>query len=116
MVKVTAQTKDGASVDFDYDFGDSLEAAVEKFGADIVWAYTLRGLTIAAQGAARGMIKSNKSKDEILTAMKTWKPGEPRQTKSPEERVRALLDKLSAEDRENLAKELRAQTKGGKAA
>jgi hypothetical protein len=110
MAKVTAQTKDGeAQVDFEYEFGDSLEAACKLFGEGIVWNYALRGLTIAAQGYARGMMKSGKSLDEIRTAMTKWKPGEPRVVKTPQEKIAALLDKLSPEDRARLAQELKAK-------
>lgn len=109
MAKITANTKDGEhSIEFDYDFGDSLEQAVERFGAEIVWAHTLRSLTIAVQGAARGMMKSGKSKDEILDAMSKWKPGTPREVKSNEEKMRDLVAKMTPEQLEALQEQLRA--------
>lgn len=122
MAEITAQTADGAvQIKFDYEFGETLEDAVKLFGEKVVHSYVIRSLTIAAQGAARGMMKSGKSKEEILAAMATWKPGEPRQTTSPEEKIRSLVNKMSPEDRARLAAELRAEqntaaTKKGKAA
>lgn len=118
--KVSAQLKDGAAaIEFEYDFGDSLSDAVTKFGEDVLWAYAKRSLVIASQGYVRGLMKSGKSKEEILAAIAAWKPGEPRQVKSKEERIRALLDKMSPEDRARLREELKAEvagTKKGKAA
>ena len=108
MVEVTAKTEEGAEVTFNYEFGDSLEAAIEIFGKDIVWSYALRGLTIASQGHARSMIRAGKTADEIKTALETWKPGMPRISRSPEEKIKALLDKLTPEERDNLALEIRA--------
>lgn len=122
MAEITAQTADGAvQIKFEYEFGETLKDAVELFGEKVVHSYVVRSLTIAAQGAARGMMKSGKSKEEILKAMESWKPGEPRQTKSPEEKIRSLVDKMSPEDRARLAAELRAEqnttaSKKGKAA
>lgn len=114
MAKIKAQVTDpAAEVEFDYEFGDSLEKMIELFGKEIVTSYALRGLTIAAQGAARGLIRGGKSGAEIVEAMKTWKPGEPRVTKSPEEKVKALLDRMSPEDRKRLAAELTASKPQG---
>lgn len=106
MVAVSAQVKEGAGVEFDYDFGHDLDSAIALFGEPIVWSYALRGLTIACQGHARGMIKTGKSREEIIAAMETWKPGVPRSTRSAEDRVRELFAKMSPEDRQRLQDEL----------
>lgn len=113
MAKISAQFKDGsAGIDFDYDFGDNLDATIEKFGESVVHKYALRGFTIAAQGTARGLMKSGKSHAEILEHMKNWKPDEPRQVKSKEERVKELLSKMTPEQRDALAAEMRAEISG----
>lgn len=115
MVKIVANTKDGQhSIEFDYDLGESLADAVKKFGEDIVFSHVIRSLIIAAQGAARGMMKSGKTKDEIDAAMQTWKPGEPRQVKSKEDRMRDLIAKMSPEELEALQTELKTATKAAK--
>lgn len=110
---VTATIADGsASVTFPYDFGDNLQDAVSKFGEPIVWAYAQRALVIAAQGHARSLIKSEKSKDEILATMAEWKPGAPRQAKTAEDRAREILGKISPEERAKLLAELSAAPEG----
>ncbi len=117
MAKIVANTKDGEhSIEFDYDFGETIEAAVEKFGADVVASHAFRSLTIAAQGAARGMMKSGKSKEEILTAMASWKPGEPRQTKSKDEKMAELIASMTPEQLEKLQSDIKAAAKAQKAA
>jgi hypothetical protein len=108
MTEVSAQVTDGGSINFNYDFGTDLKSAIAIFGEEIVWSFALRGLTIAAQSYARGLIKSGKSKDECLAAIAAWKPGAPKATKSKEDRVRELLSKMTPEDRAKLQAELLA--------
>lgn len=109
MVEVVAQTTDGAGVTFEYDFGDTPAATDELFGSEVVYAFAIRGLTIAAQGHARAMVKAGKSVEEIQVAMSQWKPGMPRATKSPEDRLKELIGKMSPEDRRKfLQEELKA--------
>lgn len=105
---VSAQTNESKPVEFEYDFGDSLQESITLFGEEVVFAYAKRGLVVAAQGHARGHIKANKTPEQIVEAMAEWKPGMPRQTKSPEEKIREMLDNLSPEARAQLAKELKA--------
>lgn len=107
-INVTAAVSEGAEIEFPYDFGDNLQEAIELFGEAVVWAYCLKGLTVAVQGHARGMIKSGKSPEEIQAAMAAYKPGTPRVTKSKEDRARELLASLSAEERAKILKDLKA--------
>jgi hypothetical protein len=93
-------------VTFEYEFGETADEANTLFGADIVWAYAKRALVIAAQGHARGLLKSNKSIEEIQALMDAWKPGSPRAKISSEDRMRAEWAKMSPEDRANLLREL----------
>ena len=113
---VSAQTKEGAAVNFDYDFGENIDEANNLFGADVVWAYAKRALVIAAQGHARGLVKSGKSAEDITEAMTQWKPGAPRVGKSPEDRMREQWNKMSPEDRANLLRELQGEASPAPAA
>lgn len=58
-----------------YDFGATLEEAVNKFGAEVVFTNFKRTAVITAQAAMRRMLESNKSNDEIVAGMQSWKPG-----------------------------------------
>lgn len=103
---VNAQVREGPAVSFEYDFGSTPEETNEIFGADIAHSFARRGIIIAAQGYARGLLKSGKSVEEVQEAFKTWKPGEPRAKMSPEERLKAEWMKMSPEDRERMLREL----------
>lgn len=110
---VTAKTEESAPVEFSYTFGETLEQMSERFGVDVVTSFALRGLTVAVQGHARGLIKQGKSEDEIKAAMAEWKPGAPRVTKSAEDKVREQLASLSPEARAQLLREYKAEAKRG---
>ncbi len=102
---VSAKVTEGPEVNFEYDFGDTIEEANAIFGADVVWAQAKRALVIAVQGHARGLLKSGKSVAEIQAALNEWKPGAPRAKADPIEKAREVWAKMSAEDRANLLRE-----------
>lgn len=102
---VNAEVREGPAVTFEYDFGDTIEDANKIFGAEVVWAFAKRALVIAAQGYARGLLKSEKTVEEIQAAFETWKPGAPRAKADPVEKAREQWSKMSAEDRANLLRE-----------
>lgn len=106
---VNAQTTEGAAVTFTYDFGDNPAEANELFGEEVTWAFTKRGLVIAAQGYARGLLKSNKSVEEIQEAFNSWKPGVPRAKVDPVDKARDIWGKMSAEDRAALLREFQGE-------
>lgn len=58
-----------------YDFGATLEEAVEKFGADVVFTSFKRTAVITGQAAIRRMLEGAKTEEEIVAAMADWKPG-----------------------------------------
>ena len=114
---VSAQTADGASVEFPYDFGDNLQETLQLFGEDVVYNHAYRSLVIAAQAFARSLIRQGLSDKDIIAKMETWKPGMPREAKTPEQKVRELLANMSPEQRAEIAAVLKAApAKGGKAA
>ena len=109
MVEITAQTKEGASVAFDYDLGgEELSQLVARFGESVVASFAYRAIVIAVQAHARGLIKSGKSDAEIAAAMAEWNPGTPRQVTSAYDKASALLDKLTPEQRKQLMQDLKA--------
>lgn len=58
-----------------YDFGATLEEAIEKFGADVVFTSFKRTAVITGQAAIRRMLEGGKGEEEIVAAMGDWKPG-----------------------------------------
>lgn len=70
-------TKGDKKATITYDFGGSVEAAIEKFGSNVVYANFVRSAVITAQAGMRRMLVAGKSQEEIATKMADWKPGVP---------------------------------------
>lgn len=99
-MKIEAKLTDSEPVSVEYDFGDTLAEAVEKFGEEVVFTRYKAAAVIDLQALMRNMIRAQKSEDEIREAVSEWKPGVRQlKGKSKEERARELLGKLSAEER-----------------
>lgn len=58
-----------------YDFGDSLEAMVKKFGEEVVRTNARASMVITAQSVVRRGIKAGKNDAEIQDILTAWKPG-----------------------------------------
>lgn len=59
----------------EYEFGDTLQEMVEKFGEDVVRTNARANMVVSAQTRIRTCIKANKTQDETTEIMKSWKPG-----------------------------------------
>ena len=110
-MKVTAKKTDGPSVEVDFDFGSNLSDVVNKFGEDTAYKATLAALKVQFQAWLRAQAVAGKSSDEIQAVLDNegWKPGERRSGKSPQEKLRGLLDAMSAEERAAFIKEFKAK-------
>jgi hypothetical protein len=60
---------------FRYNFADSLDEAKSIFGQQEVFALFTKQLTIAVQGVARNMMKSDSTDEQIQQQLDNWKPG-----------------------------------------
>ena len=120
-IQVEAKTAEFESpIAVDYDFGDNLEEAVEKFGAEVVYTNFKQSAIISLQSNMRGKFRSLESKAqkegkvvdwtdtewrdnatlEAQVAADGWKPGIRTATgKSKEEKARDLLGQLTPEQR-----------------
>lgn len=81
----------------DFDFGDGLEDAVSRYGADNVFDYYRRTGRVALQGVIRAMLEDGATDEEINTRIADWKPG-----------VKLAGEKLSAE--EQLLRDLKGKS------
>ena len=87
-----------------YDFGDNLADAVDKFatpersGEELVFAKFVAAARIDLQSFMRGLIKQEKSEDEILAAVAEWRPGMKARGKTPEEKIATILKRFSKEE------------------
>jgi len=95
-----------------YDFGATLEEAVDKFGADVVFTNFKRTAVITAQAAIRRMLEGDKSEEEIASAMSTWKPGVAlERTIDPVASLVGKWDSYSPEEQAEILKKLKTKSK-----
>jgi hypothetical protein len=106
-MEIPAERQNGSSATAKYDMPDTVQGMVEKFGEDVCFSHIKRSLVIAIQAYMRPMIDAGKSAEDIQAAVADWKPGVKKAAKSPLERAREELSKMSPADRAALAKELR---------
>ena len=117
LEKYSAKTSDSDSVEVEYDFGDNLQDAVEKFGEDVVFSRYKASAVIDLQSFIRGKIRQQMSAegfsgdldtDAIQEAVSEWTLGvkAQRSAKSAEEKARDLLARLPAEVRAQLLAEI----------
>ena len=104
--EITA-TKGDKSATITYDFGGSAAAAIEKFGAEVVYANFTRSAVITAQAAMRRYLEAGKSQAEVAEKMTAWKPGVPMErVVDPIGALQALMAKMSEEEKNALIEKL----------
>jgi hypothetical protein len=106
QISVTGKDKNGKerSLSFNYDFGDTVKASLEKFGEDVVHKNFVSNAVVGAQSHARGGIKAGKTDAEVIASFsgpKAWKPGI-RKSTPPHERILRDMEKLSPEQKKEL--------------
>lgn len=110
-MKVSAKKTDGPSVEVDFDFGDNLAAIVSKFGEDVAFKASLAALKVQFQAWLRAQVTAGKDGGAIQAELNAngWKPGERRAGKSPQDKLRGLLDAMSPEERAAFIKDFKAK-------
>tara|TARA_R100000808_G_C2149869_1_gene158416 strand:+ start:1454 stop:1795 length:342 start_codon:yes stop_codon:yes gene_type:complete len=102
-------TKNDNTATVDYDFGDDVNAAVELFGADVVFAGFVKSATITAQANMRRHLEAGASDEDIQAKMADWKPGVvTRRTKDPVGAIKKKFGSMDAEAQKELIKHLKA--------
>lgn len=114
-VNVTARLgneDDAPSATVSYDFGDNLDEAVEKFGADVVYARFKNAATVDLQALIRRQLDTApdakpKTAAEIQDLASAWKPGVvSRKRKSTSEKFEELFGQLSEADKAAMLEKL----------
>lgn len=62
-------------VSVEYDFGENLDDAVERCGADAVFSNFKANAKVGLQGIIRGKAKAGLTPDAIQAIVDNWKPG-----------------------------------------
>lgn len=93
-----------------FAIAENLTELSEQFGEEVVFSHAKRSVVIAMQTTIRTMLEGGKSQDEIQAAITDWKPGLKKPAKSPMEKVRDEIARMSPEDKKRIMKELRERT------
>lgn len=115
LQKVSARAgddEDATSCTVEYDFGDNLDEAVSRFGADVVFARFKSASVVDLQALVRRHLQGEKPKtpEEIQALANEWKPGvATRKRKSTTEKIEELLSGMSEADRAAAIAALQAQ-------
>jgi hypothetical protein len=92
--------EDSPSITVSYDFGSSLEDAVEMFGEEVVFSRFRGAAVVDLQALIRRHAggEKPKSEEEINTLAGEWKPGVSRKKKSQKEKALDLLADMTPEE------------------
>lgn len=94
--------EDAASATVEFDFGDDLDDAIEKFTADVIFSRFKAAATVDLQALIRRNLKGEnpKTQAEIQELVTEWQPGVSTRTrKSPIEKAQAAMDALSDDEK-----------------
>lgn len=106
--------KTNTSATIAYDFGEGVDDAVAKFGADVVFSNFVSASTITAQGAIRRYLGKGLSEEEIAQKMSEWKPGVAltREAGDPMEAAAAKFGAMTPEEQQAYIEKLKAKAAG----
>lgn len=97
----------GRSVSVEYALLDATDMAslIENFGEQEVFDHAKRSFVVGLQAYLRNQIDAGKTDEAIQEAANEWRPGQKRNTTSPQERIAALMAKMSPAERAAMLQE-----------
>jgi len=111
MEITTNAPKTNRSLTVEYDFGGTIERAIELFGAEVVYSNFEDNVVIALQGLVRRYLEKVGDKavddDYIRAKVAEWKPGVGTKRSDPFEALIARFNKMSPEKKEEILAKLR---------
>ena len=113
-IVITAKKKIGdedKEATISFDFGENLEEASSKFGADVVFMNFRASAKITAQAAMRRYLEAGLSAEQVAEKMAAWKPGVAleRAAIDPVKAIKAKWGEMSKEEKQALLASLREQ-------
>lgn len=110
----TEDPTSGKSYTANYDFGDGLQDAVNRFGEEVVFTNFRKAARISLQALVRTSLKAGLAEDKIAEKVASWKPGVSTRGpgKSKIEKVTDLFSSLSPEAKAEFIAKLRAEMAG----
>lgn len=103
---VQAKIQGGETFSVQHDIPGTTQEFLDRFGEEVTYTRTRGSYVIDLQSFMRGHIKKGATQEELQAAVDDWKPGVRAKGATPQEKARAALEKLSAEDREAIIAEL----------
>lgn len=100
--------KDVVSHECEFDFGDSPDNTISKFGLENTVNSAIESWIIDLQAGIRARLNAGNTEEEINDFVANWEPGKkmPRVAADPKTRLLSGLKKLSAEERRELLEAL----------
>lgn len=107
----TASPKTGRELEVDFEFGNTLQEAIDLFGEEVVYSNYKKSAVIALQALVRRNLdkdgEKQMSEEDIIKAVGEWKPSVARIIgASQKEALFTKIEKLSDEDRKALIAKL----------
>lgn len=87
--------------------GENLHELAEQFGEEVVYSHAKRSVIIALQTTMRAAIEAGETQEQLQARVDEWKPGLKKPAKSPLDKVRDEIARMSPEDKKRIMKELR---------
>lgn len=114
MSEVNAKIPEtGAEATVNYDFGGNIENAVDKFGAEAVYAVFEQQATVKLQAVIRGMLKKGATPEEIQARVDKYVIGTVNRAegtgKSTEEKLLKSFAKMSVDEQVAFLAKLKSQ-------
>lgn len=99
--------QEAKSANATFQIAENLNELSQQFGDEVVFSHAKRSIIIALQTTMRAAIEANKSDEELQAIVNEWKPGLKKPAKSPLDKVRDEIGRMSPEDKKRILKELR---------
>lgn len=109
-IKTKAPKADNREIMLNYVLPDTTEELVALLGESAVHAAAVSSIKIDFQAAVRRQLEANKSDEEIVAVMATWKPGDKLSLPAdPVARIKSAWSGLSPEQKAEMLAALQSQ-------
>jgi hypothetical protein len=110
----------GGEATMNFNFGETVDEAVELFGADVVLNGFIRANVVTLQGAMRAKLRAGVEGEDVSDSLlnpvegTAWKPGVQRVAtgEAATKKFEANFDKMSDEDQQAYIAKLQARAEG----
>lgn len=111
--KIKGQDGQPISLSVNYDFGDSLDDAIEKFGKQVVFELYKAAASLRVQNVARNALVDKKTPEEATKLAEEYVLGTtlPRGSRDPVRTAETAVSKMSPEEEKEFILKLRERAR-----